>query len=381
MALRPTLRRHGDVALAVGLAIAMCVELAVRGVVNPLISIPSAVLGCLSVALRRRAPLPALLLLGAGFAALISVESAWNDFSVVFAVAFFIALYSLGAHAPVKSTWLGLLVVFVGVVLLAISDAGIFSPGFVVLGTAIVGGPWAVGLAVKPQRDYELSLAAENRTLKSELEERSRRAVADERARIARELHDVVSHAISVTVLQARGGQKMVGADDESVHRALDAIEHTNAQALSDMRRLLFLLRETDDNVETGPQPSLARLDSLIDKARATGLPVQLSITGSSGGAPPGVDLSAYRIIQEALTNVLKHAGPSATARVDVDYGTDELEVTVANTGVSSVGSDGRGNGLIGIRERVAVVGGRVELGPAESGGFVVSAHLPYEVG
>lgn len=380
MAMRALLREHGDLGLAGALALAMCFELAIRGVAQPLVSIPCALLGCLALALRRRLPLVAVFLTGAGFFGLIRAEPSWNQYSVVFGAVLLIALYSLGAYAPGYIVWLGALIVLFGVVLLLLNDVDIREPGIVVVGTAIIGGPWAIGLAVRLQREYELSLAEENRALKSELEERSRLAVAEERARIARELHDVVSHAISVTVLQARGGRKMLGVDDTEVLHALDAIEHTNAQALSDMRRLLFLLRETDDDPGAGPQPSLAHMDSLIEKARASGLPVQLEITGTAGAAPPGVDLSAYRIIQESLTNVLRHGGTSATARVIVAYGADEVEVTVADTGKGVAGSGGRGHGLIGIRERVAVVGGHVEAGPAESGGFVVNAHLPYEV-
>ena len=381
MAMRALLREHGDLGLAGALALAMCFELAIRGVAQPLVSIPCALFGCLALALRRSLPLVAVLLTGAGVFGLIRAEPTWNQYSVVLGAVLLIALYSLGAYAPGYIVWLGALIVLFGIVLqLLLNDVDIRSPGIIVVGTAIIGGPWAVGLAVRLQRDYELSLAAENRSLKSELEERSRLAVAEERARIARELHDVVSHAISVTVLQARGGRKMLGVDNTKVLHALDAIEHTNAQALSDMRRLLFLLRETDDDPGAGPQPSLARMDSLIEKARASGLPVQLEITGTAGAAPPGVDLSAYRIIQESLTNVLRHGGTSATARVIVAYGPDEVEVTVVDTGKGVAGSGGRGHGLIGIRERVAVVGGHVEAGPAASGGFEVHARLPYEV-
>ena len=148
--------------------------------------------------------------------------------------------------------------------------------------------------------------------------------------RIARELHDTVSHAIAVTVLQARGGAKMVGRDDEAVRRALAAIEHTNTSALADMRRLLGLLRSTEeDGARAEPQPSLERLDELVEEVRSSGLPVELEVSGDPLPVPPGLDLSAYRIVQEALTNVLKHAGPQARARVELVYGTDGLEVAV----------------------------------------------------
>lgn len=377
----PTLlKEHGDLTLAAVLAAAMGFELALRGISEPFVSIPCAMFGCLALALRRQLPLVTVVLTGAGFIGLIKAEPTWNQYSVVFGAVLLLALYSLGAYAPGYIVWIGAPIVLLGVVLVFLNDFDIRSPGIVVVGTAIIGGPWAVGLAVRLQRDYELSLADENRVLKSELEERSRQAVAEERSRIARELHDVVSHAISVTVLQARGARKMLGIDDGEVRQALEAIEYTNAQALSDMRRLLFLLRESDEDPSIGPQPSMSRLDSLISKATASGLPVELEVTGSSEGAPPGVDLSGYRIIQESLTNVLKHGGPGATAKVTVAYGIDDLELTIADTGVGGRATDGAGQGLIGLRERVAVVGGHVDARPGTSGGFVVKAKLPYEV-
>ena len=181
----------------------------------------------------------------------------------------------------------------------------------------------------------------------------------------------MVAHAISVTVMQARGGRAVLGRDEEAVRRALDAIEQTNTAALSDMRRLLAVLRDTEgaDEGRAAPQPSLANLDRLVEQVRATGQPVELEVTGEAA-VPPG-DLSAYRIVQEALTNVIKHAGPGAQARVRVRYGADALEVAVADDGVGPIEQPDRlgGHGLVGIRERVAVVGGQVTAGPARTAG------------
>jgi signal transduction histidine kinase len=160
------------------------------------------------------------------------------------------------------------------------------------------------------------------------------------------------------------------------------AFEKTNTAALSDMRRLLAVLRDTEDDPQQASrdsQPSLARLDSLVDQVRSSGLPVELSVTGEPTAVPPGVDLSAYRIVQEALTNALKHAG-EATARVFLRYGPDDLTVTVRDNGDGTAFDSGTGQGLIGIRERVAVVGGEVNAGPLESGGFEVTARLPYSL-
>jgi signal transduction histidine kinase len=168
------------------------------------------------------------------------------------------------------------------------------------------------------------------------------------------------------------------------VRRALDAIDHTNTQALGDMRRLLALLRDTEDNPVGAPQPTLDGLPRLVDDVRASGLPVALQVTGTPTEVPPGIELSAYRIVQEALTNVLKHAGPDARATVDLRYGDAALEVDVVDDGRGSPGrtdpAPGSGHGLVGIRERAAVVGGEVDVRPGEDGGFVVSVRLPYAV-
>ncbi|HWJ82136.1 MAG TPA: histidine kinase [Nocardioides sp.] len=242
--------------------------------------------------------------------------------------------------------------------------------------------PWAVGLFVRLRQQHVAALRAENARLEREQAEAARRAVAEERARIARELHDVVSHAIAVTVLQSRGARRKLGSDDAAVRTALDAIEQTNAAALGDMRRLLAVLRDTEGAEERAdqrePQPSLARLDQLVEEVRAAGLPVELTLDGNRAAVPPGVDLSAYRIVQEALTNVLKHAGRQATAAVRLVFGPEELVVRVSDTGAGDGHGGGSGHGLLGLRERVAVVGGQLDAGPAAGGGFEVLARLPY---
>ena len=242
--------------------------------------------------------------------------------------------------------------------------------GDIGFGTLFVGTPWAAGVAIRLRRERERTLVVE-----------SEAAIARERARIARELHDVVSHAISVTVLQARGGRAMIGRDEEAVRDALDAIEQTNTAALSDMRRLLAVLRDTDSDAGDGraaPQPSLANLERLVEQVRRAGLPIVLSITGEPGPVPPGVDLSAYRIVQESLTNVMKHSGEGATATVTIAYSADDLRVTVADDGRGAAAPNGSGHGLAGIRERVAVVGGTMVAEPAAAGGFEVRARLPF---
>jgi signal transduction histidine kinase len=204
----------------------------------------------------------------------------------------------------------------------------------------------------------------------------ARRAVAEERQRIARELHDVVAHSVSVMTVQAGAVRRLLSPEQERERLALQSIEATGREALAEMRRLVGLLREQGATPEFAPQPSMRTVDVLVGTVREAGLPVELSVEGEPKVLAPGVDLAAYRVIQEALTNALKYAGP-ARAWVTVRWRTDALEVEIANDGSSEVGGEGGGHGLVGLRERVSLVGGSIESGPREDGGFVVRAHLP----
>jgi signal transduction histidine kinase len=330
-----------------------------------------------ATALRRRSPFATFVLVSLLNAGVPHWAPGFDGSSAVFVLVFLYNLYSLGAHARGVEAWLGVVGVLATVVSFVIGD-GAHDPGDIFFAIAFVGTPWGAGVAVRLRGDKERELRARNEALQQE----AAHAVAEERARIARELHDVVSHAIAVTVLQARGGKKMVGRDDEAVLGTLTAIERTNTSALADMRRLLSLLREADGvDGRSEPAPSLERLGELVEQVRASGLPVELSITGDAIPIPPGLDLSAYRIVQESLTNVLKHGGPRAQARVEVEYCADELELSVTNTGTTEADPDSTtGHGLLGIRERVAVAGGIIDAGPVE-GGYAVHARLPYLTG
>ena len=203
----------------------------------------------------------------------------------------------------------------------------------------------------------------------------SRAAIAEERARIARELHDVVAHNVSVMVIQSQAAQQSTEPDSEA-GRALRSIESTGREALTEMRRLLGLLRREDEEVALAPQPSLRHLDHLTASVREAGLPVEVEIEGEPVSLPPGVDLSAYRIVQEALTNALKHAG-AARARVVVSYGAGELELRISDDGAGAAAANGGGHGLIGMRERASVYGGVVESGSRPGGGYEIRARLP----
>jgi signal transduction histidine kinase len=213
--------------------------------------------------------------------------------------------------------------------------------------------------------------------LEAEREARARDAVLSERGRIARELHDIVAHAISVIAVQADAANRLLGHDPTRAREPLAAVQATARSALAEMRQLVGLLREGDtQEVPLEPQPGLAELEPLIEDARQFGLPVELEIDGLTRPLGSTVDLAAYRIVQEALTNVRKHAGP-AQARVRIRYETDGLDIEILDNGRGGDPTRNGGHGLIGIRERVGLLGGRLEAGPRVDGGFAVRARLP----
>ena len=378
----------GDVLLAGVLALSITLELVAW---LPAPSAAPIVLGALTtlpIALRRRNPLVSFLLVMTGVQLLSARYPGFDNDSMTFVVSFFVALYSLGRHARGLEAWLGGAGVVLAMTLFVRSEAGLAADlGDVAFVIAFAGAPWAAGLTLRLRREREQVLGAENERLRREQEEREARAVAEERSRIARELHDVVSHAISVTVLQARGARRALDGDPVAVRTALDAIEQTNTAALSDMRRLLAVLRDTEPDglsepaADHAPLPTLASLESLVERVRGSGLPVEVSVCGDPREVPPGVDLSAYRILQEGLTNVLKHAAAAPT-RVTLAYGDDALTVTVDDEGGPMADDPSlSGHGLLGIRERVAVVGGEVDAGPRpDGGGYRLRARLPYSL-
>ena len=209
-----------------------------------------------------------------------------------------------------------------------------------------------------------------------EREAAARLAVAEERARIARELHDIVAHAVSVMVLQVGAVRHKLPDELAGDREALSSVERAGRTALDEMRRLLGAMRDEQDEVSFVPQPGLDGLDSLLEDVTRAGLPVELHVDGEPFPLPRGVDLSAYRIVQEGLTNALKHAHAS-TANVTVRYALDELQIEVRDNGVGSSTTDGLGHGLVGVRERVKIYGGEMSAGAANGGGFVLSTRLP----
>ena len=209
-----------------------------------------------------------------------------------------------------------------------------------------------------------------------EREERARSAVAEERARIARELHDVVGHSVSVMTVQASGVRRLLRPDQDREREALLIVERTGREALAEMRRMVGVLRRPEEAPALAPQPSLDHLGRLVEQAREAGLPVELSIEGDAIQLPAGVDITAYRLVQEGLTNLVKHAQATRAEEL-VNYGESYLEVTVTDNGSGVGNGDGSGHGLVGIRERVSVYGGELDAGPQPGGGYRLRAKLP----
>ncbi|GAA4726273.1 sensor histidine kinase [Phytohabitans rumicis] len=249
--------------------------------------------------------------------------------------------------------------------------------GIPVLGS-LLAVAWAIGWGVQSRRAYLGELMARARDLERERDQQAALAVAAERARITRELHDVVAHGLAVIVMQAQGGAAAFAKRPADTLAALDTIVATGRASLADMRQVLSASGQFDDPAR--PVPGLAQLPRLIDQVRQAGTRVQLHIDGAPRPLPTGVDVSSYRIVQEALTNTMKHAGPGACARVVVSYGGDELRLEASDDGAGESAGGGTGNGLRGMRERAVLLGGEVAAGPGPDGGYVVRARIPLDL-
>jgi signal transduction histidine kinase len=242
---------------------------------------------------------------------------------------------------------------------------------------AVFAASWLLGDNIRTRRAYLRELEDRADRLEREREESIRRAAADEQARIARELHDIITHNVSVMTVQAAAAGDVFESHPGRVREALDSIESTGREALTELRRLLGRLRPEDGGTELAPQPGLARLDGLLEQVRAAGLQVDLTVEGTPRELPIGLDLSAYRIVQEALTNILKHAQASK-ASVHIRYEPDAIQLEVVDDGRGPAQDETQGGqGIIGMRERAALVGGALRVGRAPGGGFAVDARIP----
>jgi signal transduction histidine kinase len=331
----------------------------------------------LPLAARRRFPLAVLattVASGLAFATL--------DLPPVFlGVAILVAVYSVAAYGDRWVSLAGLAAAAAGSAAIQLTP-GRFQWPTPVTNTLIIGAAWLLGHFAHNYRAYAARLEERTAELEQAREELARRAVTEERLRLARELHDVVAHAMSVIAVQSGVGAHVANTQPQEAAKALAAIEATSRAALTELRRLLGVLRQdSEPQGDLTPVPGLADLDGLLAEVAKAGLAVRLRVEGTPSQLPAGVDLSAYRIVQEALTNVVKHAGP-ARAQVVVGYRDQDVtvEVTDDGRGVGASTGDGRamvGHGLIGMRERVAAFGGDLEVGPGPDGGFRVAARLP----
>jgi signal transduction histidine kinase len=335
------------------------------------------------LAWRRRAPIVVINVVGV--AAIMLSATNYASGLGLGGIGVLIALYSVATQCSrgmskvaLGITLLGTLMAF----LVASYDLtrDVFITNFIVFVTA-----WALGDNLRTRRRYVAELEQKASRLETEREQNAARAVAEERSRIARELHDVVAHNVSVMVVLAGGARRTMDRNPKRVPDVLESIESTGRQALGEMRRLLGVLRADDEATDARtPQPGVSRLDDLVQTVRTAGLPVDVQIEGAPAQLSAGVELSAYRIVQEALTNALKHAGP-ATAEVVLRYADDALEVSVRDNGrgssaaVADAISNGRanGHGIAGMRERVTLFGGELRTGPRRGGGYEVVATLP----
>jgi signal transduction histidine kinase len=293
-----------------------------------------------------------------------------------------VIVYSAASTTDMRRALLAAVITAAGITIYFATDRA--EPGLTaaVTTSATYAAAWGLGVYVHNRREY-LNVVEERTTLlEREREVRSREAVAEERARIARELHDMVGHALSLIVIQSGGAQRVLQSKPELVGDTLASIEATGRQALTDMERMLGMLRTTEASEATlSPQAGLGDVEALAAHVSEAGLPVKVAVEGPPVPLPASVDLSAYRIIQEALTNALKHAG-AAEAGVNIRYGIESLELVIVDNGrgVSAGGADhheGGGRGLIGMKERVALFGGELDAGPRPEGGFRVHARLP----
>jgi signal transduction histidine kinase len=375
-AARGFLDRHGDGLLVAALLLVTQVEAwTIRGSYLQVSRLPIAVttlVMTLALLLRRRAPLLMVALISGAVVVQLVLARTPHPTSAPLLV-WMVAAYSLGVHARRRHARIGIALLVGSIDVWAVADGGGSSWVFL---TVILAGFWIVGRVVRSRHQLAVALEARTRELEREREKRDRLLVAEERTRIARELHDVVAHTLGVVVMRA-GAERLHLSPGSPQYDAFSSIEVTGREALEEMGLLLGMLRSADSPGARAPQPGLGRLDALLDSIRETGTEVELVVNGEPRTLSPALDVSAYRIVQEALTNTVRHSG-SDRARIGLSWHPTELEIEVADGGVGGDAlSSPAGHGLLGIRERVALFGGTLVTGHSDLGGFLVRASLP----
>jgi signal transduction histidine kinase len=373
-----------DAAVAVVACVGTLLQLALSGGIQgpAWVNAIAAVGVTVPIAFRRRWPLGAMLAVGG----VVLVQEALNgdllENTLVPLVAYPLVVYGVAAYCDRRRAFAGLVMALVLVWVVVLITDNRQGGDFLFTGL-LVFGPWLVGRIVAARGELAMELRDKADRLEREQEKQAQLAVAHERARIARELHDVVAHNVSVMVVQAAAARRMIDHDASKAKEALGSVEQTGRAALKEMRRMVGMLgNDPEEPLALAPQPSVDELDWLVERAREAGLDVDLTIEGEKRRLESGVDLSAFRIVQEALRNTLQHAGP-ARAQVTIRYGEHDVEVDVSDNGRGAAAQSANGavtgQGLVGMRERVAMLGGEIEAGYRKDGGFGVHAKLPLE--
>jgi signal transduction histidine kinase len=391
--LRGWLRAHptmADTILAGAITAAATSDLATRSATPvPVADLVVMALATLSLSARRRFP---VLVLGLIMSITIAFAASGQVLGSGLAVAYLIATYTVAAHRGLAYSLLAGTAAGVGYIVVDIvAMSGPVELGPVIGSSIIYVGAWWLGRSLRLRRAYLAELESRARRLERHRDADARAARVEERARIARELHDVIAHHVSVMTVQAGAAGRILDRDPDGVREALGTIENMGRTALGEMRRLVGVLRTEPRPAglaghDLAPQPRLSDVRRLVTQLGDTGLNVEVKCDGDPRDLPPGVDLAAFRLVQEALTNTLKHAGPQATASVRIHYGDRRLAIEVDDDGRGSVaglldnGERTPGHGLVGMRERVALYGGDLRAGPRVGGGFEVRARFPLEV-
>ncbi len=371
------LRRHPTLVDSV-LAAVLALTTLSQMVRNPWPQVPVTALFVVAVAIRRRAPASAFAMtVVAGLWQLATTVPSGADLAVL------VMLYTVAAYRPRRLSVPALAICVIGV---GVGAAVWFPPPNQRLITGLLVGlffggicvlVWVLGDSMRYRRGYYAALEDRAARLEAERDAQAKIAAAAERARIARELHDVIAHHVSVMVVQADGAGYALRSDPATAEAALKAISGTGRQALTEMRRLLGVLRTAGDQPGLAPMPGLSELRELLDQARSAGLAVTYTLKGTPRELPDGAELAAYRVVQESLTNTRKHAGLAASAAVTLRYEPDGLTVEVTDDGMAASSGEPAGHGLAGMRERIEMYGGTVQAGPLPGGGFRVLAKLP----
>lgn len=343
------------------------------------ITVPVALVVGAAVGWRRRAPLGSLVVV---LAAVLGQQLALRlSPALFFLVVLLISVSTAAARLPARGAlWAG------GLSLVCAEATVLLDPGatpsdkeFTAL--VLVGAPWFAGRALHRQRERSTELTAHNDRLRIERDQRARDAVAAERTRIARDLHDVIAHSVSVMIVQAGAAEQVLDASPARAREPLEAIRATGKTALVDMRRLLGVLRTDADGLGLAPQPTLEDLTALAERFRATGIDVELAMSGGGATLAPGIEMTVYRVCQEALTNALRHGGGRVTMAVDLMPDAVEIAVLDDGSGRPTERTPAGGHGLTGMRERVALYGGELHAARRPEGGFEVRARIPLEHG